>query len=116
MEQEGRKLEKEKREEARRAEDLQRQERFMLELRVAQPAVLQTVIVLNHKLPEMRESEDIETFVAMFEAALWSNNIPKNLWKAKLHAHLTTKAKLRIQTAIQDFDSTYDEVKEALLG
>ena len=54
MEQECKKLEKETREEARQAEYLQRQERFMLELRVAQPAVLQTVIVLNHTLPEMR--------------------------------------------------------------
>ena len=55
MEQECRKLEKEKREEARQAKYLQRKERFMLELRVAQPAVLQTVIVLYHTLPEMRE-------------------------------------------------------------
>ena len=88
----------------------------MIALRAAQPAVPQTVAILNHKLPEMKDSEEIEIFVAMFEAALRTNDIPQAQWKAKLHSHLTPKAKVRKQSTIQDYDSTYDEVKEALLG
>ena len=64
----------------------------------------------------MKEGEDAELFVAMFEAALRSINVPQGQWKNKLHAHLSLKSKARIQSVIQDDDSTYDEVKETLLG
>ena len=74
------------------------------------------VTILNHKLPEMKDSEEIDMFVAMFEAALRENNIPEDQWIAKLHSHLSPKAKLKIQTTIQDADATYEEIKEALLG
>ena len=104
------------REEARREEDLRREERMLLALRAAQPAVPQTVTIQNHKLPEMREGEEVETFIAMFKAALRTNKIPQAQWKPKLHSHLTLKTKIRIQSTIQDCDSTYEEVKEALLG
>ena len=62
------------------------------------------------------KGDDAELFIAMFEAALRSNNVPPGQWKNKLHAHLSLRAKTRIQTVIQDKDSTHDEVKEALLG
>ena len=64
----------------------------------------------------MTDQEEIEIFVAMFEVALRTNNVPEGQWKAKLHSHLTAKAKLRIQSVIQDHDSSYNQVKEALLG
>ena len=57
----------------RREEELKREERLMIALTAAQPAVPQTVTILNHKLPEMKDSEEIEIFVSMFEAALRTN-------------------------------------------
>ena len=88
----------------------------MLALKAAQPAVPQTVTILNHKLPEMKETEETDMFVAMFEAALRANNIPEDQWTAKLHSHLSPKAKLKIQTTMQDPHATYEDIKEALLG
>ena len=97
-------------------DDLRREERLFTTLREAQPVVPQTITIQNHKLPEMKDVEDAELFVTMFEAALRSNNVPHVQWKNKLNAHLSLKSKARIQSVIQDNDSTYEEVKEALLG
>ena len=72
--------------------------------------------IVNHKLPDMKEGEEIDTFIAMFEAALRACDIPEEQWKAKLHTHLNPATKLRIQDTIQDHDATYDDIKEALLG
>ena len=103
--------------EARREEEREaRQIQLITTLREAQPAVPQSSTIQNTKLPEMKEADDMELFIAMFEAALRSNNIPMGQWKNKLHAHLSLIAKTSIQTIIQDNNSTYDEVKEALLG
>ena len=82
---------RERRDEERREEELRREERMMLALRAAQPAVPQTVTIVNHKFPEMKEGEEIDTFIAIFAAALRANNIPEDLWKAKLHSHLNQK-------------------------
>ena len=90
-------------EEARREEDLRRETRMLIALQAAQPAVPQTVTIQNHKLPEMREGEDMDQmFVAMFEAALRSNDIPQAQRKGKFHCHITFKAKIKIQCTIQD--------------
>ena len=86
-----------RREETRREEELRREESMILALKAAQPAVPQTVTVVNHELPRMKDGEDIDTLVAMFEAALRANNVPDTLWKAKLHSHRNMKTKLRIQ-------------------
>ena len=105
-----------KREEDRRRDDLRREERLIEALRQAQPAVPQTVTIVNQKLPEMREGEDIDTFVAVFKAVLRANNIPQAQCSAKLHSQLNVTTKLRIQDVIQDEDATYDDIKEELLG
>ena len=76
----------------------------------------QTITIQNTKLPEMKDTDDTEMFIAMFEAALHSNNIPEAQWKNMLHAHLSMKVKTKIQTVIQDQDSMYEEIKDALLG
>ena len=55
-------------------------------------------------------------FVAIFEAVLRANNIPEDQWTAKLHSHLSPKAKLKIQSTLQNEDATYEGIKEALLG
>jgi len=83
---------------------------------LAQPAVPQTVTIVNQKLPDMKEGEEIETFLGMFEAALRASNVPANQWCAKLHAHLNPSTKLRIQETIQNPDATYEVIREALLG
>ena len=75
-----------------------------------------TLTVQNQKLPETKDVDDVELFVTMFEASLLSNLIPEAQWKNKLHAHLSMRAKLKIHKVMQDPGSTYEEIKEALLG
>ena len=100
-----------------REERTQRETRDMITtLRTSQPAVPQTVTLVNQKLPDMREGEEIETFLGMFEAALRASKVPIDQWCAKLHAHLTPTTKLRVQKTIQDPDSTYEMIREALIG
>ena len=96
--------------------DLRREERLLTTLKEAQPAVPQQVNISHHKLPDMKDTDDIEMFVTMFESALLSNGIPEDQWKNKLHAHLTMKAKLKIYNVMSDHGTTYDEIKEALQG
>ena len=103
------------REEIRQEEQLKREERMLISLREAQPVVPQMVTLQNQTLLKMTEQEEVETFVAMFEAALRTKKVPELQWKAKLHSHLNPKAKLRIQSVILDHDSTYEQVKDALL-
>ena len=64
----------------------------------------------------MKYSDDAELFMPLFEAALVSNNIPMDQWNNKLHSHLSIKAKTKIYTTMQDNDSTYDDIKDALMG
>ena len=45
-----------------------------------------------------------------------SNAVPENQWKNKLHAHLTYKTKFKVLKLIRNQDTTYEELKEALLG
>ena len=89
---------------------------MILALREAQPAVPQTVHISNVKLPKMVENEDVEIFIELFEAAMTDGNIPHDSWKSKLHAALDTASKLKVRDTITDFDSTYDQVKNALIG
>ena len=69
---EARRIERQaRREEERKA----REARLLTALKEAQPAVPQTITILNTKLPEMKDTDDTELFIAMFEAALRSNKI-----------------------------------------
>ena len=104
------------REDRREIERQEREERLLLALREAQPVVPQTVHIESVKLPKMKEDEDVEVFVELFEAAMRDSNIPDNRWKSKLHAALDTTAKLTVRDVITDQGSTYDEVKQALVG
>ena len=76
----------------------------------------QQVNIQTHKLPEMKDGDDLEIFVTTFESALLSNLVPENQWKNKLHSHLTLKAKYKVLQFIKNQHSMYDELKEALLG
>ena len=44
------------------------------------------------------------------------NHLPREQWKAKIHVALNSKTKLRVRDTITNPASTYDELKEALLG
>ena len=111
-----REIERQTRDDQLRREAEQREERLLLALKEAQPIVPQTVTIVNQKLPEMKEGEEIEVFVSMFEAALRASNVPEQQWFAKLHAHLNPNTKLRIQDIIQNPDTTYQMIKDALIG
>ena len=74
------------------------------------------VTIVNQKLPDMKEGEEVEVFIGMFEAALRASNVPEDQWCAKLHAHLNPNTKLRIQDIIQNPDATYQMIKDALIG
>ena len=104
-------------ERARREDKRDKETREMiLALREAQPAVPQTVYIDNTKLPKMTDGEDIETFLELFEAAMEDNNIPQAKWKGKVHAALDSETKLKIRDIIRDPASTYDNLKDALIG
>ena len=77
LEQERREEYRQKREDEIRRKAQQREERLLLALKEAQPAVPQTVTIQSNKLPKMREGEEIETFIGMFEAALRAGNVPE---------------------------------------
>ena len=81
---------------------MSREERLLTTLKDAQLVIPQNVTIQNHKLPEMKDRDDVELFVSMFEAALLSNVIPEAQWKNKLHAHLSMKAKSKIHKIMQD--------------
>ena len=61
---------RERREQELREEAEQREIKLLLALKVAQPAVPQTVHLDNTKLPTMSKGEDVELFVELFETAL----------------------------------------------
>ena len=64
----------------------------------------------------MTEGEDVTTFMELLEAAMVDNHIPPEQWKAKVHASLDTTTKLKVRDTITNPDSTYAQLKEALLG
>ena len=111
-----RETERLRRDDQLRREAEQREERILLALKETQPVVPQIVTIVSQKLPDMKEGEEVEVIFGMFEAALKASNVPEDQWCAKLHAHLNPTTKLRIQDIIQNPDSTYQAIKDALLG
>ena len=93
-----------------------REERLLLALKNAQPVVPQMVHIQNIKLPRMTENEDVEVFIELFEAALIDNDIDHDKWKGKLHTALDTASKLKVRDLIIDRTSSYDQIKQALVG
>ena len=131
---EKRQQEQQSRDEERRAEDIRRDERRMrreqeireeaerreakllLALKEAQPVVPQTVHLDNTKLPTMMKGEDIEVFIELFETAMRVGGVPEDKWTYKLHASLDTDTKLTVKNVMTNADSTYEEIKQALVG
>ena len=89
---------------------------MILALREAQPAVPQTVLIENNKLPKMTVGEDVEVFIDLFEAAMEDNNVPPAKWRAKLHAALDSEMKMKIRDLMRDTTVTYQDIKDGLIG
>ena len=104
------------REQKFREETEEREAKLLLALKEARPVVPQTVHLTGTKLPRLTEVEDVTTFIELLEAAMVDNQIPPDQWKAKVHATLDTATKLKVRDTITNPDSTYAELKEALLG
>jgi len=78
---------------------------------VLEPAVSATV-----ELPRMREQDNVEQFLPLFEMALRVNKVPKRLWKAKLISHIPLELLVKVQAVMEDECGSYDNVVEALMG
>ena len=58
-----------------REDNVRREDLLIQTLKAAQTAKPPTVKLVDAKIPDMKEGEDVETYVAMFEAALTANGI-----------------------------------------
>ena len=88
---------RERRDEDVRREAERREERLLTALKEAQPVVPQTVTIVNQKLPDMKEEEEIETFIGMFEAALRASRVPRRSVVCK--ASCTFKSQYKTQNS-----------------
>ena len=107
---------REQREQELREEALRREDRLVAAMKDNMPAIPQTVHISSTKLPKMTEGEDLQSFIELFEAAMEDNRIPPEQWKAKVHAALDSSTKLKVRDTITNAHSTYDDLKEALVG
>jgi len=64
----------------------------------------------------MKETDELEEFIPIFEASLKVNNVPASLWKQKLLTHLPLKSLVKVEDALQDEGSSYDDMVSALRG
>ena len=64
----------------------------------------------------MKETDDLEIFVTQLEAALVTSDIPRDKWKRYLHSQLTLESKQKVMHLLQEPESTYDEIRAALMG
>jgi len=66
---------------------------------------------LHHaKLRKVKEDDDMEMFVTLFETTLISWEVLRRDWKNSLHAHLTLNAKFKVLLVLQNNESTYDDI------
>ena len=109
----------EEREERRRAEKREQEDRqatLLAQLKEAQPAVPQNITIQKEELPKMKERDDIELYVDQLEEALVASTIPERKWKTYLHSQLTLKTKQKVIHLLKDVTSSYEDIKEALMG
>jgi len=64
----------------------------------------------------MKDAEEIEKFIPIFETSLRINKIPQPLWKQQLLTHLPLDTLVKIEDVLQADDSTYEEAVGALRG
>jgi len=118
--------EKERRDEERKEREVERREReeanrardellfaSMRDVRPTLPAPVPTPIA---ELPRMKEADDIESFIPIFEASLRMNGVPCESWKAKLTSHLPLKTLVPVENVLHSGDSSYGDLVDALMG
>jgi len=106
-------IERERRDEASRAQ----QERLIETLRDNRHRPPEpSPTVTSFDLPRMREDDELEEFIPVFEASLRVNNVPNPLWKQKLLTHLPLKSLVKVEEALQIEGSTYEDMVGALRG
>ena len=110
---EDRRIQREQREREAAAE---REVQLIATLKAAQPTIPQTVYLDNTKLPSMSKGEDVEMFLELFESALVAGNVPEDKRVQKLHAALDSSTKLAIRDTITNPDTSYKDIKQALIG
>jgi len=67
-------------------------------------------------IPRMREANELEEFIPVFETFLRVNDVPKPLWKQKLLTHLPLKALVKVEETLQADDFSYEDTVGALRG
>jgi len=104
--------------EARQAEaerNLAVQQRLMEALMTKQAAVVEEPNS-RIRLPTMKEGEEMEKFISVFETALKLKEVPRGLWKDELVSHLHLEVLSEIDETLQRGGATYEEIVYALKG
>ena len=93
-----------------------RQLQLIQQLKEAQPVVPQQVHVNQMKLPMMTDNDEVEPFLRHLEIALKTALIPEDRWKQYLLSQLTIKTKEQVIALLEDNNSDYEVIKQALLS
>jgi len=110
MEEERRERREQKIEERKEKEAAdRRRDEYFLSLRDARPAAVTPAPTPITDLPRMRENDEVESFIPIFEASLRMNDVPHDSWKAKLTSHLPLKVLVPVEEALKDGDTSYQE-------
>jgi len=64
----------------------------------------------------MKEEDEVEKFIPIFESFLRINKVPQGLWKQKLLTYHPLESLVKIEEVLQEEDSTYEEAVGALRG
>jgi len=110
-------LERRLEDQARREEENRaREDRLFATMRdIRPPAPVQNPNP-NIDLPKMRESDEIASFIPIFETALRINTVPEELWKAKLLSHIPLTSLMKVQTSLMEGDMSYEGLVDALMS
>ena len=87
----------------------------MAQLKEAQPAGPQQVMVQNHKIQVMTKGDEIDTFVKKLQVAMRAARIPVDKWKQSLLPQMTLEATEEVVHLLENNDSQYEDIKAALL-
>jgi len=80
------------------------------------PPVPEPVARVNVELPRMKESDEVEQFLPLFEMAFKVNKVPEEQWKSKLISHIPLEMLVKVQAVMEGEDGSYDSAVEALMG
>jgi len=64
----------------------------------------------------MKDGDELEEFISIFDVSLRVNNVPRPLWKQKLITHLPLKSLVKVEETLQLDGTTYDDTVGVLRG